>query len=166
MVGQVERQALGFGVRFGDGHALAADVDERLGVAHHERPQRQPEQVAVGQRQVVDARDAHGAGLGVQARREVAQRVDPPADAMLRLQHEHVVALPAQFEGRDQAGDAGADDDHALALPRLIHQPFLGHQQQAGRRPRRGFGRWLAAFDRRGLIVQGNPLLWPPESSV
>ena len=37
----------------------AAEVDQCLRVAHHERPQRQPEQVAVAEREVVGARDAH-----------------------------------------------------------------------------------------------------------
>ena len=106
----------------------------------------------------MDARDAHRAGLGVEARREVAQRVDAAADAVLRLQHERLVALAAQLEGGHQPGDAAADDDHALALAGLVDQALLGHEQRPGDRAWRVFGRWLAAFDRRGLVVQGNPL--------
>ena len=45
--------------------------DEALRIAHHEGSQLEAEQVAVRERQVVGARDAHAAGLGVEAGREV-----------------------------------------------------------------------------------------------
>ncbi len=60
----------------------------------------QAEQVAIGQRQVVDARDAHRAGLGVQARSEVADGVDAAADTVLCLEDERLVALPPELESR------------------------------------------------------------------
>ena len=126
MVGQVERQPVGVGVGFGDRHPLAVDVDERLGIAHHERAQLQAEQVAVGERQVVHARDAHGAGLGVQAGREVADRPDAPADPVLCLQHERLVTLATQLERGHQAGDPAADDDHLLGWARSRLQALLG----------------------------------------
>ena len=94
---------------------LAADVDEALRVAHHERPELEAELLAVAERQVVDARDAHRAGLGVQARRELAERVDAAADAVLGLQDQRVVARPRELVAGDEAGHAGADDDHPLA---------------------------------------------------
>ena len=77
-----------------------------LGIAHHERPELQAEQVAVGQRQVVGARDAHAAGFGVQAGGEVAQGVDAAADPMLGLEDQGLVALAAKLEGRDEARQA------------------------------------------------------------
>jgi hypothetical protein len=85
---------------------------------------------------------------------------------MLCFQHQHVMALAAQLKGSHQAGNAGADDDDALALAGLVEQTLLGHEQQTRRWAWCVFGRWLAAFDGRGLVVQGNPLFWPPESTV
>ena len=100
VVGELEGQPIGVGIGLGVGHALAVDEDERLGIAHHERPHLQAEQLAVGERQVVHARDAHRARLGVQPRRKVADRLDPAADAMLCLEDERVVALAAAARTR------------------------------------------------------------------
>ena len=65
----------------------------------------------------MDAGNAHRPGLGVQAGGERTQRQQPPADPVLRLQDDRVVALLGELERRDQAGDPGADDDDALARP-------------------------------------------------
>ncbi len=123
-----------------------------LGIAHHERTQLEPEQVAVGQRQVVHARDAHRAGLGVQPRREVADRLDAAADAMLCLEDERLVALPLELEGGDQAGDAAAQDEHPLARlrSRLETLGRGGDDLIADRR--RGVWVWLLG---RGLLGPG-----------
>ena len=113
-----------------------------LGIAHHERPQLEPEQVAVGQRQVVDARDAHRARLGVQPGREVADRLDAAADAVLRLEDQRLVALPLELERGDQTGDAAADDDHPLARLRQRFQTLTC----AWRRSPRRSGAWTQAL--------------------
>ena len=65
--------------------------------------------------QVVDAWDPHRPGLCVQPRRELPERVDPSADAVLGLEDQRLVARPCQLVARDEAGHAGADDDHLLA---------------------------------------------------
>ncbi len=59
VVGQGEGQARRLRIGLCHGHALAIEIDKAVGIAHHERPQRQVEEVAVLQRQVVGPRDAH-----------------------------------------------------------------------------------------------------------
>ena len=75
-----------------------------------------PKLLDVRERQLVRARDAHRAGLAVEPGRErLAQREDAPADAVLRLEDDRVVAGARQLVGRDEPGQAGADDRHAAA---------------------------------------------------
>ncbi len=114
VLGQVEGQAFGLGVGLGGRHPDAAHVDETLRIAHHERAKRQPEEVAVFERQVVDARDAHAARLGVQTRREAPQRVDAAAHPILGFEDQDLVALPLQFVRGDQSRQAGAQHDDPL----------------------------------------------------
>ena len=113
--GDLERQSRRVGVGLRQGHALPADVDQALGIAHHERTQRQLEQLAVAQRQVVNSRDAHATGLGVEPGRERAQRVDPPADAVLCLEDDDFVALPFQLVTRHEPGKTTTDDHDPFA---------------------------------------------------
>ena len=139
-LGEHEREARRVGVGLRLGHPPAAEVDEGLGVAHHERAQRQPEQLAVAQREVVGARDAHAARLGVEPGRERAQRVDPPADAALCLEDGDLVALPLQLERRDEPRQPGPDDDDALGPVRPPVEALAGRLEQLGidrRRDRR-----------------------------
>ena len=112
-------------------------MHETLGVAHHERTELQPEQVAVGERQVVDARDPHRAGLGVQPGRERAERVHAATDPVLGLEDDRIVALAGQLEGGDEAGHPGADDDDPLgrSRPRL---EALGRRRERLRSDRLG----------------------------
>ena len=124
--GQLIGQAVRTGGRFGGSHADAADVDQALWVAHHERPQLEPEVVAVLEGQVVRARDAHRAGLGIEPRRKLAQRVDAATDAVLRLQHDRLVALPAQLVSGHQAGHSAADDQYPLAFAGALPDALLG----------------------------------------
>ena len=93
------------------GHPPAADVHETLRVAHQERPEAEAEVLAVPERQVVDARDPHRARLGVEAGRERAKRVDAPANTVLGLEDERIVARSRQLVARDEAGHPGTDDD-------------------------------------------------------
>ena len=58
------------------------------------------------------------AGLGVQAGRERAQRVDAAADPVLRLEHDDVVALALQLERRDEPRQPATDDHDPLPLAR------------------------------------------------
>ena len=53
--------------------------------------------------------DVGAAGLGRAA--ELAHRMDAPADALLRLEHEHAEADGFERQRGVQAGEAGADDD-------------------------------------------------------
>ena len=89
-------------------------MDERFRIAHDERAELEAEQVAVPKGEIVSARDAHPAGLGVEPGRERAEGVDPAADPVLGLEDGHIVALALQFEGRHQTGQAGTDDDDPL----------------------------------------------------
>ena len=133
VIGHREAEAVRVGVRLFERHARPADVHEPLRVVHHERPQLEAELLAVAQRQVVDARDAHAAGLGVETGREVPERVDPSADSVLGLEHEGVVALAFQLVGGDEAREPAADDDHPLARPGPGLEPLL-RDPQIGRR--------------------------------
>ncbi len=131
--GEAEGQLFGMLIRLGRGHALAADVHEAVGVAHHEWPHGQVEKAAVLERQVVRARDAHRAGLGVEIGAERrAQGVDATANTTLRLEHDRVVALALELERGHEAGNATADDQYALALTRAVVQPCPGHSQGVG----------------------------------
>ena len=143
LLGEVEVEARGVGVRLLDRHPLATDVHEALRIAHHERPERQPEFLAVRQREAVRTRDAHRAGLGVEAGRERAKRVDPATDAVLRLDHDDVVTLPLQLVGGHQPGEPGTDDHHALRRLVLGSEPSLGDGLHGGRQRRALIGRWL-----------------------
>ena len=152
---------------------LPADVHQALRVAHHERPQRQPELLAVRQGQVVRARDPHGAGLGVEARREGAQRVDPAADAVLRLEHDDVVALPLQLVRGHQAGEPGTDDHHPLrrlvcwARARVRGRPAR-RRAAAGscRAVAAGSGREGPAADRSWRLILRRRLIGPVHGIV
>ena len=66
----------------------------------------------------------------------VAQRVDAAADPVLRLEHDRLVALPAQLIRGDEAGHAGADDDDPLALARSTLQPLFGDRHEVFRHRR------------------------------
>jgi hypothetical protein len=96
----------------------------------------EPKEIAVRQREVVDARDPHRARLCVQPWREVANRADAPADAMLRLEHQRLVALAAQLERGHETGDAATDDDHALGCLGARIQPLLRRLQGLARNRR------------------------------
>jgi hypothetical protein len=113
-------------------HPLAANVDDALGVAHDEGPQLEPEEPAVADGQVVDARDPHRARLGVQAGRKGSECVHAATDAILGFQDERVVALPRQLEGGDQTRDAGADDDDPLGRLIARSRPSRGVASVAG----------------------------------
>ena len=66
-----------------------ADVHEALGVAHHERPHRQVEQLAVARASGrARAGCASPPASAYSPGANVAQRVDAAADAVLRLEHE------------------------------------------------------------------------------
>jgi hypothetical protein len=121
VLGELERQLVRVPLRLRHGHPLPAHVHQRLGVPHHERPQRQPEGLAVRQRQLVDARDAHRAELRVEPRREAAAGVHASPDAVLGLEQDHVVPRPLQLVRGHEPGDAPADHHHLLAVagPRL-----------------------------------------------
>jgi hypothetical protein len=137
-----------FGRLFGR-HPLAANVDDALGVAHDEGPQLEPEEPAVADGQVVDARDPHRARLGVQAGRKGSECVHAATDAILGFQDERVVALPRQLEGGDQTRDAGADDDDPLGrlIARLQTFPGSRERRRVGRRSRHlRLGRQLVEF--------------------
>jgi hypothetical protein len=77
----------------------------------------------------VDARDAHRPGLGVEPRREAAQGVHPSADPALRLEDQWIVALSSKLEGGNQAGHAGADDDHSLSLALATLEAVAGDRE-------------------------------------
>ncbi len=155
VVGQGEGQARWLRVGLRHRHALAVEVDEAVGVAHHERPQGQVEEPAVLQRQVVGARDAHAARLGVEARREAAHRVDAAADPVAGLQDGDVVALPLEFIGSDEAGQPGADDDDPARRPGPLAQPGLGHGERRRRRRRGLVGGRASATHRGGVGKRG-----------
>ena len=159
-LGQIERQARGVRVRLRHRHPLAADVDQALRVAHHERAHRQPELVAVRERQVVGARDAHGARLGVQPRREGAQRVDPAADPVLGLEHDDLVALALELVRRDQAGQPRADDHDPLRRTGTRLEPALGDRPHVRGQRRllagRGCGDLSGRSWGRSVVMPGN----------
>ena len=115
VIRDAEPQARRVGVRVRHRHPFAADVDQPPGVAHRERSHRQAELRAVGQCQVVGLRDAHATRLGIQPRREGAQRPDPATDPVLRLQHDRPMTLPPQLVRGDQTRQAATDDDHVAA---------------------------------------------------
>jgi hypothetical protein len=115
VLGDLEPELVGCHPGLLGGHPPAAHVHEALRVAHDERPHSQPEVLDVAERQVVNPRDPHRPGLGVQARRELAERVDPPADAVLGLEDQRVVPRAGELVAGDEAGHPGADDDDPLA---------------------------------------------------
>ncbi len=113
-----------------------------------------PNSSQYGQRQIVHARNAHRARLCVQTGREVADRLDPAADAVLRLEHERLVTLAAQLERRDEAGDAAADDHHALGRLRPWLEALFGHRRVSSETGASTIG-WQARISRRALQCGG-----------
>ncbi len=94
-------------------------------------------------------RDAHPAGLGVQPGRERrAQGVDPPAEAVLGLEHGDPVPLALELEGGHEPGEAGPHDHHALAPGGAAVEP-LDHGVEDLGVDRCGVGRRVS----RGLVV-------------
>ena len=118
-------QVRGVRVRLLDRHARAADVDEALRVAHDERAKREVEPLAVGQREVVGARDAHRAGLGVEARREGASVCTRPPTRFRASSTHDVVALSLQLVRRHEAGQPRTDDDDPLPRTGTRLEPAL-----------------------------------------
>jgi len=113
----------------------------------------------------MNARDAHAASLGVESRREGAQRVDAAADPVLRLEDHDLVTLPLQLEAGHESGQAGTDDDDASLLVRPALQPLGGYgqglcgQRRTVLRPRlrRGVGQVLGQLlGRLGRAVGGH----------
>jgi hypothetical protein len=63
----------------------------------------------------VGAGDSHTAGLGVKRLgKRLAQRLQPPADPLLRFEYEDFVTGAGEFVRRNKARHAGADHDDAL----------------------------------------------------
>ena len=163
LLGEIEVEVRGIGVRLRHRHARPADVHQALRIAHDERAERQPELLAVRQGEAVRPRDAHGACLGIEAGREGAERVDPAPDAVLRLDHDDVVTLALQLVRGHQPGEPGTDDHHALR--RLVPwlEPSLGDglhgggQRRAlvGRRLRRAVGKVLRQIGHGGSSYGG-----------
>ena len=107
-----------------------------VGVALHERAQREAELRDVLARDVVIPGDAHRPGLGVDAVLE-AQRAHAPADVGgLRLEDRAPVAAALQLARGAEAGHAGAHDDDVEPPRRLRHGAHVGEQRQAERGPR------------------------------
>src|SRR5204863_7549525 len=110
--------------------------------------------------QVVDAWDAHRSRFRVEARCEVAEGVDAPADLVLCLEDDRLVALTGKLERGDEAGDSASDDDDALGQLRPSLQA-LGRDAQGGvgeaatgqRTWLAGFGQLIWRFGRRGRGV-------------
>jgi hypothetical protein len=147
VVGQVEGQAGRLGVRGFDRHPLAVEIDEALGIAHHERPQGQVEEPAVLEGQIVGARDAHAPGFGIQAWSEAAQRVDAATNPILGLEHDDPMALALELVRGHQPGETGPDDDHEVRYA----GPAAQSRTRDCQRRRRGWRRQVRGRLRRGI---------------
>ncbi len=112
---------------------LTVEIDPAVGVVHREVGGRQLEVVDVGHCQIVRAGNPHRAGLGIQPIAErLAQRVDAPADPLLRLQDNRLVSSPLQFIGRHQPSHPRSDDDDALARATRLRQAVVDDRSQVG----------------------------------
>ena len=103
--------------------SAAPEMDVRAGVRAREGPERQAEALAVGEREVVGAGDAHRPDLGVEPVGEgLTERVDAAADPAAGLQHDRLVAGPEELRRRHEPGHPGAHDHDPLGAPRPRRQ--------------------------------------------
>lgn len=87
----------------------------------------------VAQGQVLNPGDAHRSHLGVQPKRQVTQRVHPPAHPVPRLQHHGPMTPAGELERGDQPRQARPDHHPD-------HHHALAHYAVVRRRPRRRDG--------------------------
>ena len=79
------------------------------------------------------ARDAHRAGLARTARRrELAQGEHAPADAVLGLEDEWLVALARELEGRHEPGHPAPMTITLLRSPRRSPRPVEAVRRRSG----------------------------------
>ena len=121
---------------------LAKELQDRRDV-----DQRNREPPAEREEALIACADVGCSGLGIGS--ELAHRADPPADALLRLEHADVEAVVGERERGSKARDAGADDGnvavgagHARGLSAAAEPASAGarapgrpgRQQSAGQR--------------------------------
>ena len=130
MLGHLEAERTGIAVQLGA--PAPRPPEEAVGrvVVHRERPRGEAEALDQRHRQSVRLRESHRTGLGPEPGRErLPEREDPPADALLRLDEDRVVACSRELGRRDQPCHPGPDDDHARGLGGVRREAVRQHAE-------------------------------------